>query len=96
MKLLERSDATPGPKATQDYLKVTPPKDTPTKLETSKKRKVSPQKPSARKKTRASKPHVETTLTEDDIGLVRGAMEDVSEDLLQRYSVKQEELYGRS
>jgi chromosome segregation ATPase len=65
------------------------------KQKTPKKRKVSPQKPSARKKTHASKPQLEATLTEDDISLVRGAMEDASEDILQRYGVKQEELYGR-
>jgi hypothetical protein len=34
-------------------------------------------------------------LTEDDIGVVHGAMEDASKDLLQRYGVKQEELYVR-
>lgn len=32
-------------------------------------------------------------LTKDDIGLVRGVMEDASEDLLQRYGAKKEELY---
>jgi hypothetical protein len=32
---------------------------------------------------------------EDDISLVHGEMEDVFEDLLQRYGVKQEELYPR-
>jgi hypothetical protein len=61
---------------------ATPPKDPPTKAETSKKRKVSPQKPSTRKKTHASKPQLEATLTEDDIGLVHRAMEHASEDLL--------------
>jgi hypothetical protein len=35
---------------------VTPSKDPLTEAETTKKRKVSPQKPSARKKTRANKP----------------------------------------
>jgi hypothetical protein len=70
--------------------KATPPKDPPTEIETSKKRKVSPQKPSARKNTCASNPHLEATLTEDDIGLVHGAMEDASEDLLQRYGEKKE------
>jgi hypothetical protein len=74
---------------------ATPPKDPLTETVTPQKRKVSPQKPSARKKTRASKPQLEATLTEDDISLVRGAMEDASEDLLQRYGVKQEELYER-
>jgi len=34
-------------------------------------------------------------LTKDDITLVHRAMEDASEDILQRYGVKQEELYGR-
>jgi hypothetical protein len=73
--------------------KATPLKDPPTQTETPKKRKVSPQKPSTRKKTCASKPQLEATLTEDDIGLVHGAMEDVSEDILQRYGEKEEDLY---
>jgi hypothetical protein len=34
-------------------------------------------------------------LIEDDISLVRGAMEDAYKDFLQRYGVNQEELYGR-
>jgi hypothetical protein len=34
-------------------------------------------------------------LMEDDISLVHGVMEDVSEDLLQRYGMNQEELYVR-
>jgi hypothetical protein len=75
--------------------KATSPKDPPTKTKTPKKRKVSPQKPSARKKTRTSKPQLEATLTEDDISLVHRVMEDASEDLLQRYGAKQDELYGR-
>jgi hypothetical protein len=70
-------------------------KDPPTETETPKKRKVSLQKPLARKKTHASKPQMETTLMEDDISLVRKAMEDASEDILQRYGVKKDELYGR-
>jgi hypothetical protein len=38
---------------------------------------------------------MEATLTEDDISLVHRAMEDASEDLLQRYGMKQEEMYVR-
>jgi CHASE3 domain sensor protein len=38
---------------------------------------------------------MEATLMDDDISLVRRAMEDASEDLLQRYGAKQEELYVR-
>jgi hypothetical protein len=64
------------------------------KLKLHGKRKVSPQKSSARKKTRASKPELEATLIEDDISLVLGAMEDASEDILQIYGAKKEELYG--
>jgi hypothetical protein len=75
--------------------KATPPEDPPTGTVTPQKRKVSPKKPSARKKMCASKPQLEAMLTEDDISLVHGAMEDASEDILQRYGVKKEELYGR-
>jgi hypothetical protein len=42
-----------------------------------------------------NKPQLEATLTEDDISLVRGTMEDTSEDMLQKYGEGQEELYGR-
>jgi hypothetical protein len=63
---------------------------------TPQKRKVSPKEPSTRKKTHANKPQLEATLTDDDISLVHGAMEDASEDMLQRYREKQEELYGRT
>jgi hypothetical protein len=45
------------------------------------KRKVSPNKPLARKKTCANKPQLEATLTDDDIILVCEAMEDASEDI---------------
>jgi hypothetical protein len=38
---------------------------------------------------------MEATLIEDDIILVREAMEDASEDILQRYGAKQNEIYGR-
>jgi hypothetical protein len=62
---------------------------------TPQKRKVSPKKPSARKKTHTNKPQLEATLTDDDISLVHGAMEDTSEDMLQRYEEKKVELYGR-
>jgi hypothetical protein len=56
---------------------------------------VSPKKPSTRKKVCANKPQLEATLTDDDIILVHRVMEDASEDILQRYGEKQEEIYGR-
>ena len=46
------------------------------------KRKVSPQKPLARKKMSASKSQLEATIMEDDISLVHRAMENASEDIL--------------
>jgi hypothetical protein len=67
----------------------------PTEKVTLRKRKVSLQKPSTRKKTRVSKPQLEAMLTEDDISLVHEFMEDASKEILQRYGVKQEELYER-
>jgi hypothetical protein len=43
----------------------------------------------------ANKPQLEATLMDEDISLVRGAMENASKDILQRYGEKKEELYGR-
>jgi len=74
---------------------VTPPKDPLTEVETSKKKKVSPQKPSVRKKTQANKPQSQNVLTMDDIQLIITVVEDASEDILQRYEVKKETLYDR-
>jgi hypothetical protein len=74
---------------------VTPPKDPPTKVETSKKRKVSPQKPSARKKTCTTKLNMKSTLTEDDVDLIIIVMENDSKDILHHYGSKQETLYER-
>jgi hypothetical protein len=62
----------------QDKGEVTPPKDPPTKFETSNNYKVSPQKPSSRKKMCASKPKMKSTLIEDDVDLIIAAMDDAS------------------
>jgi hypothetical protein len=43
----------------------------------------------------ADNPQLEATLTDDDISLVHGAMEDAYEDMLQRYEEKKVDLYGR-
>jgi hypothetical protein len=75
--------------------KATLSKHPPTGIVTPHKRKVSLNKPSTRKNMHASKPQIEATLIEDDIILVRGAMEDASKNILQRYGAKQEDLYGR-
>jgi hypothetical protein len=62
---------------------VTPLKDPPTEAKTSKKRKVSLQKPSTRKKRCASKPKMKTTLTEEEVDLIITAMEYDLKDILQ-------------
>jgi hypothetical protein len=67
---------------------VTPPKDPLTEAETSKKRKVSPQKPSARKKTHANKPQSKNVLTVDDVDLIIAVVEDASEYILQQHEAK--------
>jgi hypothetical protein len=84
-----------GEEDKQEKGEATPPKDPLTEVETSKKRKVSPQKPSARKKSRANKPQSQNVLTVDDIQLIITAVEDASEDILQRHEAKQETLYDR-
>jgi hypothetical protein len=62
---------------------VTLPKDPLIEAETSKKRKVSPKKPSVWKKSGASKPQLQTVLMVDDIDLIITAISDTSEDILQ-------------
>jgi hypothetical protein len=65
----------------KDKSEVTPPKDPLIKANTSKKRKVSLQKPSVRKKTRANKPQSKSVLTMDDVDIVIAVIEDSSEDI---------------
>jgi len=61
----------------------------------SKKRKVSPTKPSSWKKSKASKPKLQTVLMVDDIDLIIIVVSDTSEDILQRNEEKQETMYDR-
>jgi hypothetical protein len=84
-----------GEEDKQEKGEVTPPKDPLTEVETSKKRKVSLQKPSARKKSRANKPQSQNVLTMDDVDLIIAAVEDASEDILKRHEEKQEMMYDR-
>jgi hypothetical protein len=57
---------------------VTSPKDPITTTDAWQKRKVSPEKPSARKKACANKPQSKNVLTVDDIDLIITAVEDAS------------------
>jgi hypothetical protein len=77
----------------QETGEVTPPKDLFIEAETSKKRKVSLQKPSARKKTRANKPQSKNVFIVDDVDFIIAAMEDASDDILQRHEAKQKTLF---
>jgi hypothetical protein len=61
---------------------VTPSKDPLMEAETSKKKKVSPKKPLARKKSQANKPQLQTVLTMDEIDLIISAVENTSKDIL--------------
>jgi hypothetical protein len=63
--------------------KVTPPKYPLIEAETSKKRKVSPKKPSMRKKSRDNKPQLQTVITVDNIDLIIADISYTSEDILQ-------------
>jgi hypothetical protein len=62
----------------QEKGKVTPLKDPLTIAEKLQKRKVSPEKPSARKKARTNKPQSKNVLTVDDVDLIITAVEDAS------------------
>jgi phosphoribosylanthranilate isomerase len=74
---------------------ATPLKDPLTIAEASQKRKVSPKKPSARKKARANKPQSKNVLTVDDIDLIITVIEDALEDILQRHGAKQKLMCDR-
>jgi hypothetical protein len=74
---------------------VTPPQNPPDDADPLKKRKVSPMKPTSRKKSKASKPKLQTVLMVDDFDFIIAAVSDASEDILQRTEEKQEAMYDR-
>lgn len=61
----------------------------------SKKRKVSPSKPSSRKKSKATKTKFETTLTSDDFDFIVAALNDVSLERAEKQEAKQEEVFSQ-
>jgi hypothetical protein len=61
---------------------VTPPQNPPDDIEPSKKRKVLPTKPTLRKKSKASKPKLQTVFTVNDFYFIIVAILDASEDIL--------------
>jgi hypothetical protein len=72
-----------GEEDKQKQGEVTPPRDPLEEADTSKKINVPPMKPTSRKKSKASKPQMQTMLTMDDIDLIIFAISDTSEDILQ-------------
>jgi hypothetical protein len=84
-----------GEEDKQKQGEVTPPRDPLDEVETSKKRKVSPTKPTSQKRSKASKPQMQNVLTMDDIDFIIVIVSDTSEDILQRNEAKQETMYER-
>jgi hypothetical protein len=61
----------------------------------SKKRKVTPPKPSSQKKVKATRTTFKTTLTPDDFDFLVTALNDASLEIAERKEVKQEEVFSR-
>jgi hypothetical protein len=59
-----------------------------------KKRKVSPPKPSSRKKSRATVTKMKTVLTVDDFDFIIAVVNDASQEILWKQEAKQEDMYG--
>jgi hypothetical protein len=71
---------------------VTSPRD---KVDPFKKRKVSPPKPSSRKKSKASMTNMQTVLTSNDFDFIIVAMNNASLEIAEKQGAKQEEMYDR-
>jgi hypothetical protein len=69
---------------------VTPPRD---EVDPLKKRKVSPKKPSSRKKSRATLTKMKTVLTTDDFDFIIAALNDASLEIVEKQEAKKEEMY---
>jgi hypothetical protein len=81
-----------GTKSEQNKGEVTPPRD---EEDPSKKRKVSPPKPSSQKKSKASITKMQTTLTSDDFNFIVAALNDASLEIIEKQEARQEEMYNR-
>jgi hypothetical protein len=75
-----------GTEVEQKKGEVTPPRD---EEDPSKKRKVSPPKPSSRKKSKATRTKFETTLTSDDFDFIVAALNDASLEIAEKQEAKQ-------
>jgi hypothetical protein len=81
-----------GAEIEQQKGEVPPPRD---EEDSSKKRKVSPLKSSSRKKPRTPVTKMRTTLTLDDFNFIIAAVNDASQEILEKQEVKQEQMYNR-
>jgi hypothetical protein len=81
-----------GTEVEQKKGEVTPPRD---EEDPSKKRKVSPPKPSSRKKSKATRTKFETTLTSDDFDFIVATLNDASLEIAEKQEAKQEEVFNR-
>jgi hypothetical protein len=88
-------EETNGKEDQQKQGEVTPPRDPADEADPLKKRKVSPMKPTSRKKSRATLTKMQTVLTVDDFDFIIAAVADASQDILQKHEAKQEEMYDR-
>jgi predicted nucleotidyltransferase len=71
---------------------VTAPRDETNPL---KKRKVSPPKHSSRKKSRATLTKMQTVLTTDDFDFIIAALNEASQEIVEKQEAKKEEMYDR-
>jgi hypothetical protein len=74
---------------------VTLPQNLPDDTDPSKKRKVSPTKPSSWKKSKSNRPKMQSVLTFDYFDFIISAVGYASEEILQRNEEKQEAMYDR-
>jgi hypothetical protein len=91
----EEKEEKEGEEDKQEQGEVTLPRNPLDDADPSKKRKVSPMKPTSRKKSKASKPKLQTVLTIDDFDFIIAAVSDASQDILQNNEAKKEALYDR-
>jgi hypothetical protein len=81
-----------GTEIEQQKGEVPPPRD---EEDSSKKRKVSPLKSSSRKKPRTPVTKMRTTLTLDDFNFIIAAVNDASQEIVEKQEAKQEQMYNR-
>ena len=81
-----------GTEVEQKKGEVTLPRD---KEDPSKKRKVSPLKPSSRKKSKATRTKFETTLTSNNFEFIIIALKDASLEIAEKQEAKQKEVFSR-